>query len=191
MNRTMAKSKKRQQIIGAAFELFGKNGFYATGVDLIMQTAGVSKRTLYKYFPTKNDLIVAVLDFYRTTYQEHLDNILEAPEKTSREKILAIFDDARSSFGDANFHGCLAVNAMGEFSGKNQDIESSCQRFKQWELGVLRNLTSDLEASNSDPLAYKLFMLLEGMVSFAQVTKGPYPIDMTQMADDLIENHIS
>ena len=48
-------SPKKRQIVEAAFNLFKARGFYATGVDLIMQTANVSKRTLYKYFPTKND----------------------------------------------------------------------------------------------------------------------------------------
>ncbi|MEE9395627.1 MAG: helix-turn-helix domain-containing protein, partial [Methylococcales bacterium] len=41
---------KRLQIVEAAFKLFKERGFYATGVDLIMRTANVSKRTLYKYF---------------------------------------------------------------------------------------------------------------------------------------------
>ena len=62
-DQTALKSPKRRQIVETAFKLFKARGFYATGVDLIMQTANVSKRTLYKYFPTKNDLIVAVLDY--------------------------------------------------------------------------------------------------------------------------------
>ena len=81
-SQTALKSPKRCQIVEAAFKLFKARGFYATGVDLIMQTANVSKRTLYKYFPTKNDLIVAVLDYYRTTYADYLDLILNQKDKT-------------------------------------------------------------------------------------------------------------
>lgn len=187
----MKRSPKREQIVTTAFELFKENGFYATGVDQIMRTAEVSKRTLYKYFPSKNDLIVAVLEYYRKSYRDKVNDLLEQGQKTSKEKILAIFDDAMTWFDDANFHGCLAVNAMAEFSGKEQTIENSCQDFKQWELGVIRNLTEEISVSDPETLAFKLFILLEGMSSIAQVTKGKPPVDMTLMANELIESYMS
>jgi AcrR family transcriptional regulator len=190
-DKTAPESQKKRQIVEAAFKLFKARGFYATGVDLIMQTASVSKRTLYKYFPTKNDLIVAVLDYYRTTYAEHLNLILNQKDNSSREKILAIFEDAKQWFEDINFHGCLAVNAMGEFSGKDQAIENSCIRFKQWEIEVLQTLSKDIDSKQPDELAYKLFVLLEGMSSIAQVTKGTCPVDMTAMANEIIEKHVT
>lgn len=189
--KTAPEPTKKQQIVEAAFKLFKARGFYATGVDLIMQTANVSKRTLYKYFPTKNDLIVAVLDYYRTTVAEHLNQILHQKDITSRGKILAIFEDAKQWFEDTNFHGCLAVNAMGEFSGKDSAIENSCIRFKRWEIEVLRSLTKDIGSQQPDELAYKLFVLLEGMSSIAQVTKGTCPVDMTAMANEIIEKHLT
>jgi AcrR family transcriptional regulator len=190
-SQTALKSPKRCQIVEAAFKLFKARGFYATGVDLVMQTANVSKRTLYKYFPTKNDLIVAVLDYYRTTYADYLDQILNQKDKTSREKILAIFEDAKQWFEDINFHGCLAVNAMGEFSGKDQAIENSCIRFKRWEIEVLQTLSKDMGVKQPNELAYKLFVLLEGMSSIAQVTKKACPVDMTAMANEIIEKHVT
>jgi AcrR family transcriptional regulator len=182
---------KRNQIVQAAFDLFKENGFYATGVDLIMRTANISKRTLYKYFPTKNDLIVAVLEYFQMACQQSLNRILERTDISSKEKILAIFEDAKGWFDDPAFYGCLAVNAMGEFSGKAQDIEDSCKRFKQWELEVLCTLAKDTQALQSDELAYKLFLLLEGMSSAAQVLKTPCPVDVTKMADELIESHLA
>lgn len=190
-NQPAPESPKKRQIVEAAFKLFKARGFYATGVDLIMQTASVSKRTLYKYFPTKNDLIVAVLDYYRTTYAEYLNQILNKKDNSSREKILAIFEDAKKWFEDINFHGCLAVNAMGEFSGKDQAIEDSCIRFKRWEIEVLQTLAKDIDSKQPDELAYKLFVLLEGMSSIAQVTNGACPVDMTVMANEIIEKHIA
>ncbi len=142
----LPKNSKRDHLVEAAFRLFKKNGFYATGVDLIMREASISKRTLYKYFPSKNELIVAVL--------EHIDVLLEYKDKTARENIGAIFENATIWFGDTNFHGCLAVNAMGEFSGKDQPIENSCLRFKQWEIGVLRTLNQKTYDKSPEELAY-------------------------------------
>lgn len=187
----MSSNSKQNSIVETAFRLFKANGFYATGVDLIMREAAVSKRTLYKYFPTKNELIVAVLQYYRTTYQQHMDALLESNAESAGAKIRAIFADAETWFGDVNFHGCLAVNAMGEFAGKDRAIESACRQFKQWEMGVLTELCQAIGARKADQLAYKLFVLLEGMSAVAQVNQGSSPVDMVAMADSIIDRHLS
>ena len=183
------KSIKRLQIIQAAFKLFTENGFYATGVDLIMRQANVSKRTMYIYFPTKNDLIVAVLEFYRANYEQGLIDLLARSDLSSREKIIAIFEDAGNWFENRQFHGCLAVNAMGEFSGKDPKIENACLVFKTWELDVFRKLTKGLPVMYPNDLAFKLLVLLEGMGAIAQVMKQPCPIDIKQMVNDLMDCH--
>jgi len=183
------KSIKRLQIIQAAFKLFTENGFYATGVDLIMRQANVSKRTMYIYFPTKNDLIVAVLEFYRANYDQDLTDLLARNDLSSREKIIAIFEDAGNWFESRQFHGCLAVNAMGEFSGKDPKIENACRDFKTWELDVFRKLTKGLPVMYPNDLAFKLLVLLEGMGAIAQVMKQPCPIDIKQMVNDLMDCH--
>ena len=181
------KQSKRTQIILAAFNLFKENGFYATGVDLIMRQANVSKRTMYIYFPTKNDLIVAVMAYYRTNYERNLRDLLARDDLNSREKILAIFEQAGSWFNDPQFHGCLAVNAMGEFAGKDVKIENACQEFKTWELSVFQNLTQDLPVMYPNDLAYKLLILLEGIGAIAKGLRQPCPINIKQMVNALIE----
>ena len=183
------KSIKRLQIIQAAFKLFTENGFYATGVDLIMRQANVSKRTMYIYFPTKNDLIVAVLEFYRANYEQGLTDLLARNDLSNREKIITIFEDAGNWFENRQFHGCLAVNAMGEFSGKDPKIENACRDFKTWELDVFRELTKGLPVMYPNDLAFKLLVLLEGMGAIAQVMKQPCPIDIKQMVNDLMDGH--
>ena len=183
------KSIKRLQIIQAAFKLFTENGFYATGLDLIMHQASVSKRTMYIYFPTKNDLIVAVLEFYRANYEQGLTDLLARNDLSNREKIIAIFEDAGNWFENRQFHGCLAVNAMGEFSGKDPKIENACRDFKTWELDVFRKLTKGLPVMYPNDLAFKLLVLLEGMGAIAQVMKQPCPIDIKQMVNDLMDCH--
>ncbi len=183
------KLQKRTQIILAAFKLFKDNGFYATGVDLIMQQAHVSKRTMYVYFPTKNDLIVATLEHYRSDYEAKLQDLLARSDLNSKEKIMAIFEDAGNWFLDPQFHGCLAVNAMGEFVGKDVNIENACRVFKAWELSVFQALACGLPVRDPQGLAYKLLVLLEGIGAIAQVMRQPCPIDIKEMVNGLIESH--
>ncbi len=185
----MPTQTKQQDIVEAAYRLFKENGFYATGVDLIMREAGVSKRTLYKYFTSKNDLIVAVITHYHTTYQQHLANILEQSNATALEKIALIFEDAATWFDEASFHGCLAINAMGEFYGKNEKIEQACHQFKTWELSLFEQLCRQAETPSPEALAYKLFALLEGMVSLALIDNEHAPVDLTAFARQIIASH--
>lgn len=187
----MPAPSKQQQIIDTAYELFNKNGFYATGVDLIMQEAHISKRTLYKYFPSKNQLIAAVLNHYQCRYQQRMAEIIDRQQQSAQTNILAIFREAETWFLDTHFHGCLAVNAMAEFSGKDPDIEQACVKFKRWEINLLTELCQDLGAENPEQLAYKLFILLEGMSSIAQVKKGATPVDIAQLAEEIIERHLN
>lgn len=182
---------KKDAIVETAYRLFKENGFYATGVDLIMREAAVSKRTLYKYYPTKNALIVAVLEHYRASYQRHMDELLGNEQEDARDKIRAIFSDAAGWFGDVNFHGCLAVNAMGEFADKDEAIENACRQFKQWEVGVLTELCAEMGAEKAEQLAFKLFVLLEGISAAAQVNKEACPVDMVALAEQVIDAHLS
>ena len=182
---------KRDQIIETAYQLFSTNGFYATGVDLIMQTAGISKRTMYKYFPTKINLIIAVLDYYRETYIQKMSNLLDQNELSAKEKIMTIFGEVQSWNTDQSFHGCPAVNAMGEFEGKDKGIEQSCHMFKERQLQILNTLCQQMGANKPDELAYKLFVLMEGMASIAMVRKKEPPIDIKDFAEQLIEEELT
>ncbi len=185
----MAHPSKQQDIVEAAYRLFKENGFYATGVDLIMREAGVSKRTLYKYFSSKNDLIVAVLTHYHSTYQDRLEQLLNQSNATAVDKIALIFDDAALWFDEASFHGCLAINAMGEFYGKDEKIEQACHQFKRWELTLLEQLCQQANTPSPKALAYKLFALLEGMVSLALIDNEHAPVNLTDVAKQIIASH--
>ena len=63
----MARSTEqtRWRILDAAYELFYRKGFYRVGVDVVAERAGVTKRTLYDHFTSKDELLGAVLEFHR------------------------------------------------------------------------------------------------------------------------------
>ena len=58
----MAHSQRREHLVATAVDLFSEHGFHATGIDAILAKAGVSKKTLYRHFRSKDELLVAVLD---------------------------------------------------------------------------------------------------------------------------------
>ncbi|WP_342627917.1 TetR/AcrR family transcriptional regulator [Nguyenibacter vanlangensis] len=112
---------KREEIVRLAFSRFYDGGFHATGVDTILAESGISKRTLYKYFPSKEDLIEAVLDFYGEDIIRELFDPLPS-NADPREQILRFFDIRREMMEKEPTRGCLGIKASQEFSGKNAEI---------------------------------------------------------------------
>ncbi len=108
------KVSKKDHILNTAASLFARNGFFATGVDLVMREAGVSKRTLYKYYPSKTALVLAVIDQYRAAVKENWQSILDKHEMDAEQKLLALVSSAEDWFTDSTFYGCLIISVMSE-----------------------------------------------------------------------------
>src|SRR5882724_5670188 len=80
------------RILDAAENLFRREGIHATGVERIAKEAQVSKRTLYRHFPSKNDLVERYLRRMNDTGGIRYEQALVAPGATARNRLLAIFD---------------------------------------------------------------------------------------------------
>lgn len=82
----------RSHILNVASELFNDNGIQATGVDKIVAEANVAKMTLYKHFPSKDDLVIAYLEKRSEEWRLSLEQTVNENGKTPIDKLLAIFD---------------------------------------------------------------------------------------------------
>ncbi len=98
-----SKLSKRDQLIQTAVKLFGKNGFHATGVDTIAAESGVTKRTLYAHFRSKDELVLAALRQYDGVFRNEFMRRVEESAKTPRAKLLAVFDVAEHWVKQKNF----------------------------------------------------------------------------------------
>src|ERR1700749_1494582 len=98
---------KKLKIVKFAFDRFYEGGFHATSMEAALGGSGISKRTLYKYFPSKEDLIEAVLQLY----SEHVTHEIFDPlahVSDPSEQILALFDRRKVS-GPRLTRGCLGM----------------------------------------------------------------------------------
>ena len=182
----MARATKKDQIINTASRLFNTHGFFATGIDTILAQAKVSKRTLYKHFASKNELILAVMDQYESGFKKEIRALL-ALKKSPEDKIIAIFNFANQRFKNPKFCGCLAVSAVSEFADKDDDIVHSCQKVKKWELGVFYSLAQEMKIKDPDTLSYKLFVVFEGLIAATQVTRKAPPINVENLVQDILD----
>ena len=187
----MARLSKRDILIDTARDLFVAHGFHAVGVDTILRKAGISKRTLYKHFRSKEDLILAVIRHYDETFRNYLMREVEARGGTAYEQLLAVFDVAEQWFSEANFHGCIAVKAIGEYSEKNKAIQRSCEEFIRLIGEYIEGLATKAGARDPERLARELVLLFEGAIVMAVVSGNPKVAQQAKaMAQRCLDEHV-
>ena len=101
-------------------ELFREYGYHATGVDRIINEEGVSKKTLYTHFRSKEKLLIAALRHYDGLFRNNFMRKVDQSAKSPQEKLLAIFDVAQDWFSQNKFFGCMFINIIGEYSKKTR-----------------------------------------------------------------------
>jgi len=120
MEQSVGLEGKKLEIVKYAFDRFYESGFHATGMEAALAGSGISKRTIYKYFPSKEDLIEAVLQLYsENVLHELFDPVANISDP--REKIIAFFD-VRKAPGRMFTRGCLGMKAAQEYTGKHDHI---------------------------------------------------------------------
>jgi len=154
-----------ERILAAADKLFYAQGIRAVGVDAVAAAAGVSKRTLYNYYPSKDDLIAAYLNGrFRSPAPS------DAP---AEEQILGVFDRLERAFGNAAFRGCPFVNAVAEISDPKHPASAIARRFKEERRQWFRALLERVGAKEPDALATQLQILTDGAIATALVRGDP------------------
>ncbi|PJN39498.1 TetR family transcriptional regulator [Streptomyces sp. CB02959] len=149
------------KILETASRLFYEQGIRAVGVEAIAEEAGVTKKTLYDRFGSKEDLILAYLrardGLWRSTLVEYVDERDGAPE----EKLLATFDALRAWMRERNPRGCAFVNAYVELPADHAGQEVAREQ-KAWLLAYLEDLATEAGADAPGKLAGQLLILHEG-----------------------------
>lgn len=169
----MPRPSRRDHLVQTALALFSAHGFHATGIDRILEQAGVSKKTLYNHFRSKDELILAVLKDYDGRFRNDFVRSVERAAKTPRARLLAVFDVAGEWFSSSGFYGCLFINAIGEHASEDSAIRRVCQEFKRLMHDYLLELADQAGLPRPAALADQLALLLEGAIVTAQVSKQP------------------
>ena len=162
-------SGKRDHLIDTALELFCQDGFHATGVDKIIETAGVARMTMYNHFKSKDELILATLRRRDEKFRNGFMRAVERLGRTPKDRLLAIFDALEEWFREDNFSGCMLINAPAEFSGTDDPIHMASAEHKILMRQYFKKLTTEANTDAPDELADELMLLAEGAIVMAYV----------------------
>jgi len=158
----------RERLNRAAYELFSREGVRAVGVDAVIARAGTAKMTLYRNFPSKDDLI---LEFLRRREQLWTREWLEAESrrrgKTPREQLLAIFDVFAEWFGEPDFEGCSFLTTMIEINDREHPVHQAAVDHLANIRGYIEALASEAGISDTDSFARKWHILMKGSIMAA------------------------
>ena len=153
-----------------------------------MRESGVSKTTLYKYFPTKEDLVLEVLKLRSTRILGAMTERLSAlaagrPDACAPMRIDAILGVIEAWIDGGAFYGCNFVRAAAEYASPGHPISAQAKLHKQ-ELHAL--IAAQLDAGTQDDrqcLAAQILVIIEGAIAAAQVG---YPTAPVKAARQLI-----
>src|ERR1700692_187378 len=136
------KTEMKERILETADRLFYLQGIRAIGVDTIAAEIGISKRTLYNHFPSKDALISAYLE--RRFVQPR------PSDKSPVEQILGTFDSLERRFAARDFRGCPFVNAVAERGAGDRAVRKIAIAFKESRRVWFRDLLRQLEVADPE-----------------------------------------
>lgn len=162
----------RDRILQTAFRLFYAHGPRGAGVDTIVAESGVAKTTLYKYFPRKDDLVLAYLDVVDQTWFGTLRAAARAAGESPAQQLVGLFDALGSVCRRDGYHGCAFINTAAE-SKPGSDVHGRTVEHKALVRAWVGDLARRAGAAEPDQLARQLTILLDGGLAAGVLDADP------------------
>jgi AcrR family transcriptional regulator len=185
-----APPKARDRIFAVAKDMFYQRGIRAVGVEAIVAAAGATKMSLYRSFPSKDDLVVAYLKERDAIYWRWWDEIMDNHAGDPRAQIRALFESIAKRIGRPGYRGCPFTNAATEFPEPDHPgREVSAENTRELR-ARLRGLAAAAGARDAAALGDQLFLLIEGAYASGQIMgpEGP-SASIAAAAESLVAAH--
>lgn len=183
-----AAPKAAKKILDVAYDLFYRRGIRAIGVDEIVKRAGVTKPSLYRSFPSKDELAASYLRQYDREYWERFDEAVAAHPGNPRAQISAFLTRVGKRTQRPDYRGCGMTNAAVEYPEHGHPARVVSEANKQELRHRLREMAAAMGAQDPDTLGDGLLLLIEGAYISGQLfgLGGP-AASVARNADLLIE----
>lgn len=177
---------KRAELLDKALKVFYRNGFHATGMDMLVRETGISKTSIYKHFRTKEELILAVLRLRDENFRNWLFRRTEHFAETPAGQLLAIFDALREWVAEPGFRGCMFIKASAEYQDPGDPIHVQAAEHKRLLQDWATGLAARAGARDPALLASQIMLLKEGAIVTAVMGHRPDPAGEAKRAARLL-----
>ena len=190
VSRVSAEPIARDRILDSAYDLFSRRGVRAVGIEEVIERASVAKATLYRHFPSKDDLVLA---FLRKREEVWTHGWVETEARrrgaTPEESLLAIFDLFDVWFHRSDFEGCSFVNVLLETADLDHPIGRASADHLESIRDVLRALAAEAGLRDTDEFARSYHILMKGSIVQAGEGDADAAKRAKEMARDLIAKY--
>lgn len=159
---------KRDELVRSALEIFYREGFHATGMDLLAAETGISKTTMFKHFRSKEELILAVLRLRDQDFRNWLFRRMEQAGPP-RAQLSAMFDALSEWFATPEFRSCMFIKAASEYPDPDHPIHAQAAEHKRLLFLQLHKIAADAGAEDPAALTRALLLLKEGAIVTAHL----------------------
>jgi AcrR family transcriptional regulator len=166
-------SEARQRLVETADRLFYAEGVRNVGIDRVIAEAGVAKMTLYSHFPSKDDLIVAVLHHREEAVLAFFGEAVERHRKRTRDSLGAFFAALKDWFVSPGFRGCAFQNAAVELADPAHPGTRFVREHKRRFTAILRGFVEESVGPPAGRLAPMVALLVEGAIVTAVIHGTP------------------
>ena len=178
-----------EKILQTARRLFCQVGIHATGIARIIEESGVSRRSLYTHYGSKENLLKAVFEAEANIWFHWFDCDLPQMKCSSTERILALFDLMRDWFDSKNFYGCVFINAVAEHEKSNSWIQEIANSHREIITAKLQAIVAESGIPNPEMVTEKLNLLIDGTIVTAMVTANSEIANIGKLAaGDILRN---
>ena len=182
----------RERLLAVASDLFYRRGIRSVGIDEIIAAADVAKMSLYRSFPSKDELVAAYLRELDRDYWRRWDAAIARHPGSPRDQLTELFKTLERWTTRPNWRGCPFTNAATEFPEPGHPARRVAEANKRELRRRLRQLARAAGARDATALADQLMLLFEGAYSSAQTcgARGP-AVAVAKAADALLAAHCS
>lgn len=178
----------RERILGTASQLFYQEGTRAVGVDLIVARSGVAKTSLYRHFPTKDDLIEAFLRREDEDFWEHWDRVSQQHAGRPGEELDAQLQWIGDRIARANYRGCPQINIAAEYSDEKHPARKVAVAHKTELRRRLAVIGREMKLPDPDHFALEMSIIIDGALSSGKALHDEGPARFLQsIAHTLLE----
>ncbi len=179
----------RERILDTAYELFSRRGVRGVGVDEVIERAGVAKATLYRHFPSKDELVLAFLERRERLWTlDWVEAEARRGGSTPEEQLLAIFDAFDGWFRRDDFEACSFINVLLEMGPEHQAGRASIQHLENIR-SIVGRLAEEAGLRDPDSFARSWHILMKGSIVSAAEGDSEAAQRAKSMARRLIDEH--
>lgn len=179
----------RDRILDTSYELFSRRAVRDVGIDEVIEHAGVAKATLYRHFPSKDDLVVAFLERREERWTiGWVETEARRRGSSPEEQLLAIFDAFDEWFRRKDFEACSFINVLLELGPQHAAGSASIQHLENIR-SIVRRLAEEASLRDPDSFARSWHILMKGSIIAAAEGDVDAAQRAQRMARSLIDDH--